>query len=70
MSQLSRSSSQDIQNFSFSEIEGGKGKAAEGHENDEKGGSDVGKGTYEYRNGREFEVRCCGKGRGRGEQAG
>ena len=50
--------SQDIQNFSFSRFEGGKGEAAEGHESDEKGGSDGGKGSYEYRKGREVEVRC------------
>ena len=58
-------SSQDIQDFTeLSEVEGGKREAAEGHEKDEKGGSDEGKGTYEYRKGREVEVRCCGMGGG------
>ena len=60
-------SSQDIQDFTeLSEVEGGKREAAEGHEKDEKGGSDEGKGTYEYRKGREVEVRdvACGEGGG------
>ena len=57
--------SQDIQNFSFSKVEGGDG-GAEGHEKDEKGGSDLKKGTYEYREGREVEVRCCGMEEGGG----
>lgn len=35
-----------------------------------KGGSDVGKGTYEYRKGREVEVRCCSIREGEGELAG
>ena len=61
--------SQDIQHFSFSQVsqvEGGKGGAAKDHENNEKGGSNVGKDTYEYRKGREVEVRCCGIGEGEG----
>ena len=55
---------QGIQNFSFSEVEGGKGGATEGHVKDEKGSSNVGRGTYEYRKVREVEVRCCGMGGG------
>ena len=57
---------QDIQKFSFREVEGGKGGAAEGHEKDEKGGSNVGKSIHEYRKGMEDEVRCCGMGEGEG----
>ncbi|GMI34654.1 hypothetical protein TrCOL_g11695 [Triparma columacea] len=47
---------EDIQNFSFSRFGGGKGGAAEGYKNDEKGGSDVGKGTNEYSKRRENEM--------------
>ena len=51
-------SSQDIQNFSSSQGEGRDGGASEGYKNDEKGGSDVGKGAHEYRKGMGGEVRC------------
>ena len=40
----------------------------QGYENEKKVGSDIGMGTYEYREEREDEVRCHVRGGGRGEQ--
>ena len=63
-------SSQDIQNFSSSQGEGRDGGASEGYKNDEKGGSDVGKGAHEYRKGMGVEVRCRVWGESGGRRGG
>ena len=65
---VSLRSSQGPGTSSLSLVRKGKGDAFEGHEKDEKFGYNVGKRNYEYRKGREVEVRCCGRGRGWGSE--
>ena len=65
-----RRSTQEFRNISPSQAGEGKGGATQGYENEEKVGSDIGMGTYEYREEREDEVRCHVRGGGRGEHSG
>ena len=53
-----RRSTQEFRNISSSQAGEGTGRATQGYENEEKVGSDIGMGTYEYREEREDEVRC------------
>ena len=65
-----RRSTQEFRNISSSQAGEGTGRATQGYENGEKVGSDIGMGTYEYKKGRQDEVRCRAWGGGRGERSG
>ena len=67
--QLGRST-QQFRSISSSQAGERKGGATQGYENEEKVGSDIGMGTYEYEKGRQDEVRCRMWGGGRGEYSG
>ena len=53
-----RHSTQESRKFSSSQAGEGKGGATQDYEKDNKVGPDIGMGTYEYKKGRQDEVRC------------
>ena len=65
-----RHSTQESRKFSSSQAGEGKGGATQDYEKDNKVGPDIGMGTYEYKKGRQDEVRCRAGGGGRGERSG